>query len=182
MCSHFLPSVTFRACALRGGRRIRPPSPRLMSNLGTSEVESDKSGAVEHLKEAFRDTKPIPVMIATPDVTNELVRALEKAHFQPRQYRETVSSDRCPRYAPISDRSGSSSLACSKGGNSDTGKDQTRRQQDGRRFIFSPSTRSEEGKVDTQSFGTTHLLGLHSVCGVAFVSRRLAISIGPSTT
>ena len=78
---HFRTSATFQAYTLPNGKKIEPPSPKLIALHATCAKIAHLSGAAEHLKETFRDTEPLPVMTA-PNAADELVHALKKVQLQ----------------------------------------------------------------------------------------------------
>jgi len=75
-------SVTFRTHTFPDGKKIEPPSPRLIALHAACAQIAHMSGAAEYLEETFRDTEPIPVMTATPNAAGELVHALKKVQLQ----------------------------------------------------------------------------------------------------
>lgn len=78
---HFRTSATFQACVLPNGKKIEPPSPKLIALHAACAKIAHLSGAAKHLNETFRDTKPLPVMTA-PNAADELAHALNKVQLQ----------------------------------------------------------------------------------------------------
>ena len=78
---HFRTSTTFQANALPNGKKIEPPSPKLIALHDVCAKIAHLSGAAGHLKETVMDTKPLSVMTA-PNAANELAHALKKVQLQ----------------------------------------------------------------------------------------------------
>ena len=55
----FRASTTFQANALPNGKKIEPPSPKLIALHAACAKIAHLSGAAGHLKETYRDTKPL---------------------------------------------------------------------------------------------------------------------------